>query len=173
MGVSWIFSSTIFAQTFSKTKDMLADFIKKLQQKKKVSRPSKWVVPVNAGENKLLHKYEMLSKKVLELFSREKIFLEPNITLTRMSMMIGTNTTYLSNAINSIYGCNFNVFINRYRIEESRRLLKESSLSVKEIALKSGFASNSTFYAVFKKETDMSPTQYRILVRRNKIYEPI
>lgn len=153
--------------------NMIADFIKKLQQKRQFSSPQKNVETLHETENRLLLKQKELSSKIIHMLDNERVYLDKAISLTRLSAMIGTNTTYLSNTINNYFGCNFNVLINKYRIEECCKLLKGTSLSIKEIALQSGFSSNSTFYVVFKKEKDMSPNQYRALVRKNKIYESV
>lgn len=153
--------------------NMIADFIKKLQQKKAILKPAINVDMLHETENRLLNKQKELSSKIIHMLDNEHVYLDKAISLTRLSAMIGTNTTYLSNTINNYFGCNFNVLINKYRIEECCKLLKDSHLSIKEIASQSGFSSNSTFYVVFKKEKDMSPNQYRALVRKNKIYEPV
>ncbi len=129
--------------------NMIADFIKKLQQKKAILKPTKNVETLHETENRLLLKQKELSSKIIHMLDNERVYLDKAISLTRLSAMIGTNTTYLSNTINNYFGCNFNVLINKYRIEECCKLLKETSLSIKEIALQSGFSSNSTFYVVF------------------------
>ena len=79
--------------------------------------------------------------------------------------MIGTNTIYLSQAINNYFECNFKTLINNYRVEYSKKLLidNNSTFSIKEIAQKCGFLSISAYYASFKKITQLSPLQYKII----------
>lgn len=106
-------------------------------------------------------------KDIMYNLEAKKVFLDPHLSLVRFSSIIGTNTTYLSNAINKFFKCNFKTLINKYRIEYCKSLLNahNSSLSIKEIAKACGFMSVSAFYASFKKETGVSPLQYRILAR--------
>ena len=53
-------------------------------------------------------------------------------------------------------------YINEYRINDAKTLLKEQTdLTVLEILYKIGFNSKSSFYTAFKKETQQTPTKYR------------
>lgn len=110
---------------------------------------------------------EHLYKDILYTLDSQKVFLDPDISLIKLSSIIGTNTTYLSNAINKYFRCNFKTLINKYRIEYCKNILNTdtSILSVKEMAKTCGFASVSAFYASFKKVTGVSPLQYKVIVR--------
>ena len=112
-----------------------------------------------------------ISKEVLYNLDSKKLYLDPSISLIKLSAIVGTNTTYLSNSINKHFGCNFKTLINKYRVEHCKKLLSTSPLSVpiKEIAKNSGYTSVSAFYASFKKVTGVSPVQYRILIICKKI----
>ena len=108
-----------------------------------------------------------LYKDVLHTLDSQKVFLDPDISLIKLSSIIGTNTTYLSNAINKYFRCNFKTLINSYRVEYCKGILNSetASLSVKEMAKACGFASVSAFYASFKKVTGVSPLQYKVIVK--------
>ncbi|WP_321425269.1 helix-turn-helix domain-containing protein [uncultured Bacteroides sp.] len=105
-------------------------------------------------------------KTVLYNLDSKQIYLDSSLSLIKLSSMVGTNTTYLSNSINKYFGCNFKTLINRYRIEYCKNLLGTSpiSVSIKEISKECGFSSVSAFYASFKKITGISPVQYRMLI---------
>jgi len=115
---------------------------------------------VHFSENPAYERFE----KELELFMEaDKPYLNKNITLNDLSSMLNTNQTYLSNYINTKYSINFNDFINKYRVNESCKLLlddNKGNLSIENIAEKSGFNSKSTFYAAFKKLIGMSPAVF-------------
>lgn len=65
--------------------------------------------------------------------------------------------------INRHFGINYYEFINRYRIEEAKRMLAESKgASITDIYLAVGFNSKSVFYTFFKKLEGMTPTAYRV-----------
>jgi AraC family transcriptional regulator len=52
-------------------------------------------------------------------------------------------------------------FLMRQRLEEARRLLRETNLSVAEVALEIGYQSPSHFATLFKRHTGVTPKQYR------------
>ena len=51
--------------------------------------------------------------------------------------------------------------IQRVRINRIRELLRETDLSIGEIADRTGFAYGEYLAAVFKRETGMTPTEFR------------
>jgi len=66
--------------------------------------------------------------------------------------------------INRHFGINYYEFINRYRIEEAKRMLtsaEHKSTTITDIYLQVGFNSKSVFYTFFKKIEGITPTQYR------------
>jgi AraC-like DNA-binding protein len=70
---------------------------------------------------------------------------------------------YVSQIINESFRQNFREYVNRYRIEESKRLLVQPRqiLNITGIAYDSGFNSKSAFNRAFKKQTGMTPREYR------------
>jgi AraC-like DNA-binding protein len=65
--------------------------------------------------------------------------------------------------INELYQDNFYNFINKYRIEEAKRLLlsdKYNQLNILGIAYESGFNSKTTFNTTFKKHVGCSPSEF-------------
>ncbi|MBP1631702.1 MAG: putative transcriptional regulator, AraC family [Bacteroidetes bacterium] len=58
-----------------------------------------------------------------------KLYLDPNLSITKVAKEIGTNRTYLSKSINLKTGQNFNEYINNYRSEHARNFIRESLLS--------------------------------------------
>lgn len=86
------------------------------------------------------------------------------ISLKQIAKAFGYNQKYLSHALHSLTGIHFSDFIAMYRVEYAKVLLiKNSELSVTEIAGKCGFAAINTFNRQFKKLTSMTPTQYKKL----------
>ena len=73
----------------------------------------------------------------------------------------GTNTTYLSNTVNKYFGCNLKCLVNKYRVEYAKHLINDEKCAVNELTKMCGFASQSVFYAAFKKIIGLSPLQYR------------
>lgn len=117
------------------------------------------------SQKELAKLLKSIYEEVLFTLESKKAYLDPNLSLIKFSSMIGTNTTYLSKAINKYFNCNFKTLINKYRVEYSKILLTDNNCtsSIKEIALRCGFISLSAYYASFKKVTHLSPLQYKII----------
>lgn len=88
-------------------------------------------------------------------------FQNSQLTLEIVSGETGVSQRRITNEIQSRFNCNFKSYINRLRINESKRLLLESNLNIGEIAFKVGFNNQSHFNRVFKSELQISPTEYR------------
>jgi AraC-like DNA-binding protein len=94
----------------------------------------------------------------------EKFYLESDLSLGELASLLGTSTHLLSQTLNQELGLSFYDYINGLRVEEVKRCLKDSNFdqqTILEIALASGFASKSTFNAVFRKQAGMTPIEYR------------
>ncbi|RZM29140.1 MAG: AraC family transcriptional regulator [Pedobacter sp.] len=101
--------------------------------------------------------------KVDDLMTVEKIYLDPELTLTDLAKKVGTNASLLSKVINGTYGKNFNDYVNEFRVQEAIRLLQTPSyqnFSLLAIAYDAGFNSKSTFNRAFKKATGKSPKDH-------------
>ena len=103
--------------------------------------------------------YEIYKSIVYNLEVR-KVFLDPKLSLVKFSSIVGTNTTYLSNAVNNYFGCNFKRLINSYRVVRAKELLDSKDCPVNELFSRCGFASKSVFYVAFRKVVGMTPLQY-------------
>lgn len=100
-------------------------------------------------------------EKLEQWMSGEKPYRNPDFKLLDLRAVLPMNRTYLSQFINDTYGCSFYQFVNQYRIEEAKRLLRECpELKIEEIAIQSGFSSRSSFTQTFTKETGLSPREW-------------
>ena len=77
--------------------------------------------------------------------------------------MQNIHPNYLSNVIKSKTGKSISIWIAEKIVAEARSLLKNSSLSIKEIAYLLGFTASAHFSNYFKKNTGKTPAQYRKL----------
>lgn len=107
---------------------------------------------------------EEIDLKLRNLFTLDKIHLNPDLKIWDVSGMLGTNRTYLSNYINKHYDVNFSMFVNRYRVEDAKKLLEESEgslYSLEVIGEKCGFGSYNNFIRVFRDMENLTPGRYR------------
>lgn len=97
------------------------------------------------------------------LMQNDQVYKNSLFTREKMAELLGTNRTYLSQTINEQTGLTFTHYMNKYRIEEARRILADpqDDTPIKAIAADLGFSSVTTFYTLFKAVVQMSPDQYR------------
>jgi len=91
-------------------------------------------------------------------------WLEPDLTLDQLAAQLKLRPKLLSQAINEGLGQNFFEFINTYRIEEAKRLLTDHAdkkITVLEVLYQVGFNSKSSFNTVFKKQTGLTPSEFK------------
>ena len=87
---------------------------------------------------------------------------EPDLSLARLSRLLGTNSGRLSRAINLGLGMNFSNFVNGLRAEGVARALAAGlDDDLLTLALDMGFASKASFNRAFKTRFGVSPSQYR------------
>ena len=108
----------------------------------------------------------LIYKKLLYQLEIRMAFLDSELSLTKLSAMIDTNQTYLSNVVNRYFECNLKGLLNRYRIEYAKELLQTGYSTLENLPNKCGFASKSPFYTAFKKVTGITPIQYMTRFRQ-------
>jgi len=97
------------------------------------------------------------------LMDNEKPYLNSEFSLKEIAKNINSSRTYVSQVINEHYYCNFNTFINDYRIREARRKLSDptnKNITIEAIANEVGFKSKTSFNNAFKKFTGVTPSFY-------------
>ena len=83
-----------------------------------------------------------------------------------LSQLIGSDYSFLSHLFSSEEGVTIEKFTILQKIEKAKELLSYGELTASEIAFKMGYSSAAHFSSQFKKETGMTPGQFRNL--RNK-----
>lgn len=91
----------------------------------------------------------------------EKPYRNPDFRLLDLKQVLPINRTYLSQLINSEYGCNFYQFVTKYRIEDAKRMMAEHpDWKLQDIAEKCGFSSPVVFSRIFTRETGITPREW-------------
>ena len=103
-------------------------------------------------------RYEKLSNEV-ELYLIQNY--KKNITSDNLSDEFGFVPSYISRIFKRQKGISPNEFLTRYRIEIAKRYLREQpDMKLRELALLVGIKDSYYFSKIFKKETNMWPTEY-------------
>ena len=107
---------------------------------------------------------EKYLQQLLKLVESQKIYKEGNIRLKDLAELLDIPTYHLSQIINDRLGQNFYEFINSYRVQEARKLLKDpgnKDLTILHVAFESGFNNKTSFNRAFKEEIGTTPSKFR------------
>lgn len=121
-----------------------------------------------------VQKKELFSK-IEEFMNTSDEILSPSFSIARLSEIVGSQYKSVSQVINETCGCNFNTYVNRFRIREACRRMQDSSrygnLTIEGIAHSVGFKARSSFFIAFKENTGMTPSEY-MKIARSKTDKP-
>ncbi len=98
------------------------------------------------------------------LLEKDKIYLDPLLSLESVANNLEISPGYLSCLLNDVSQKNFSEIIGQFRTEEVKRMLDNpefDSYSILTIGYEAGFNSKSSIYKTFKKNTGMTPSEYR------------
>lgn len=103
-------------------------------------------------------------KKLLDLMESKSLYLESELKLTDLAVMMNLSRHNTSQIINECFQMSFYEFVNKYRIEEAERMLvddKDHEMNITDIAYQVGFNNRISFYNAFKKYIGITPTEFR------------
>jgi AraC-like DNA-binding protein len=100
---------------------------------------------------------------------------DPKFGLRQLAADLDMPRRTITDALNSCLGQNVQTFINSYRIEEVKEKMSapdNNDSTILELALAAGFNSKSAFNEAFRKQTGMTPSDYREAARRSPANPP-
>ncbi len=86
-----------------------------------------------------------------------------NLSLAHLSEHFGINASTLSQIFKKNMSYTWSSYLENIRIEHSIELMKEGRMSIKDIAIKVGFSSDTSFRRCFKKVKGVNPKNYIIV----------
>jgi AraC-like DNA-binding protein len=102
--------------------------------------------------------------QAIEAFMRERRpYLRSELGLPELAQELGVSARHLSQLVNRGRGRNFSDWVNRYRLHEAERLLADPESGIRSVLdamYTAGFSSKSTFNALFKASTGVTPSEY-------------
>jgi len=119
---------------------------------------------------KLISDDELKEMKLMliQAMDNQKPFLDAELSLFKLASQLNISSHLLSYIINKGCNENFYQFVNRYRIEEAKKMIddpKMDHLSLMGIALEVGFNSKTVFNTTFKKSTNQTPSEFKKTIR--------
>ena len=92
--------------------------------------------------------------------------MDRRVTIEELAHRYLINPTTLKTVFKEVYGSSLAAHMKEHRMERAAALLRETDLSVAEIAGQVGYESQSKFTAQFRKAYGLPPTEYRRLIRK-------
>lgn len=117
--------------------------------------------PIN---NNLLLEFKELEKKLKRIFVEEKPYLDTELTLGKLAELTAISNKKLSALLNQHMNISFYDFVNGYRINAFKDLIKSdvyNKYTIETIAYQCGFKSKASFYRIFKTKMKMSPSEFK------------
>ena len=87
--------------------------------------------------------------------------LSENISLEDTAQAVNVSAFYLSKLFKEEKNVNYVTYVSDARMEKARSLLKDNSLSIKEISAEVGFNDQNYFSRTFRNKFGMTPTEFR------------
>lgn len=113
---------------------------------------------INDADN---NKTVELMERICRLMDEEQLYLRSDLKLQDVAVCLGTNSSYVSECVNSCRSQSFSLFVNTYRVRHAQELLRrQPAMKTSIIAISSGFSSEVSFFRNFKAVTGMTPREW-------------
>jgi AraC-like DNA-binding protein len=109
---------------------------------------------------------QLLAEKLKEYMNLKKPYINPDLCLKDLAEQLNVYPHYVTQILNTLFNQNFYDFVNTYRVNEAKRLIKEgidksNKVPIITIAYDCGFNSKSSFNRIFKQKIGLTPSEYR------------
>ena len=103
-----------------------------------------------------------MAEQLHTLMQTNALHKDPNIKLKTLAEKLNTSSHYLSQLLNDNLDTSFSRYINNWRVETAKEMIKKNNqFTLEAIGLEAGFSSKSSFYSTFKKITGTTPAAYK------------
>lgn len=103
------------------------------------------------------------SRRIAEAMKYLHEHFREDVDMARLSSMIGMNYAQFSYLFKRRTGMGYLTYLKALRLNESKRLLRETDLRIRDISIQTGFKSDKHFMKVFRESVGISPGEYRRL----------
>ncbi|WP_417504743.1 helix-turn-helix domain-containing protein [Marinomonas gallaica] len=115
---------------------------------------------ISLPEGSLAEQQEVMARTE-SVLCEQMLYLDPNLTLARLARKAGIPARQISTAVNKLTQQNISQWVNQFRIEHAKTLLKQTDDPITQIYMDSGFQTKSNFHREFSRITGMTPSAYR------------
>ena len=131
---------------FDELEETIASAVEKLEEYKTKNKPE--ADPEIADAVNTIKKY--LESHYSEVITRKKI-----------EELVHLNQDHINREFKKQTGYTLMEYVQHYRILMAKKMLRETTLSISEISIRTGYDSPAYFSKIFKKQTERTPLEYR------------
>ena len=103
-----------------------------------------------------------LMQHINDVMESQKLYKNSELKLSDLANAVGSNRRAVSDCINSQVGCSFNQYVNTFRTEHAKRIIRQyPDRKLSDIFLEAGFANETSFFRTFKALTGMTPKEWK------------
>ncbi|HEX4158647.1 MAG TPA: helix-turn-helix domain-containing protein [Rhizomicrobium sp.] len=125
-----------------------------------LTNPSSYVKYARSGASAL--ETQSLEQRFAQLVDEQKAYLNPSLSVAELALMAGVPARQLSQYVNSQFLMNVPAYLNKCRVREAARILREApDKPIKVVMFEAGFASKNLFHREFQRNMGRSPTAFR------------
>ena len=111
-------------------------------------------VPRDDGDGRLAQVAETIREYIRNNYMKE-------ISMQDAARMMNYSDAYFCKLFKQCFDQNFTSYLTGFRVNEAKKLLKDRSISVKDVSMQVGYYDSNYFAKVFKRMTGMIPSEYR------------
>lgn len=106
----------------------------------------------------------LLFRRASDYLLADRFFTKPDLNRRKLADLVGSNETYLADAIREATGETFSSYISTLRLQYALELFEtQPDISLDSVAIDTGYGSYSPFYRAFIKKYGITPSEYRKL----------
>ncbi|MDO6685884.1 MULTISPECIES: helix-turn-helix domain-containing protein [unclassified Agarivorans] len=115
----------------------------------------------NANQEMLAEQAQDIVNQLEQLLDEKKLYLDPDLTLSKLSRKLIIPAKKISIAVNLIHKKNISKLVNEYRIQHAQHNLLSTDHTVTQVFMSSGFQTKSNFNREFSRISGCTPSEYR------------
>lgn len=116
--------------------------------------------------------YMRIYTRILKIMEENPIIFQSGFSLSDLASILNVTPRTASRSINICHNSNFPQLLNEYRMREVTRLLHDPEMdgwTIEAIGEKAGFKSRTAFSRLFKKMIGLTPSDYKLMIKNQKM----
>lgn len=146
------------------------DLLKAEEEQRRLRSKANKLQPAATLQPTANSQQQTLLDNIADVMDNSDEIFQPGFSIEHLATLVGSKYKYVSQVIHEHYDCNFNTFLNKYRIQEACKRMNDNgrygNLTIEGISMGVGFKSRSSFVTAFKRFTGLTPSEYQAQAMR-------